>query len=679
MDDRSDVMVSGVFISGLRLGRLFKDLIVKPPTSLEDLFTQTHNFIQSEDSNNENRLWEPRRETKQHLTYKDLPRRQKDKHVSRSAARHLENHKGPHDTFATLIKSHAEILATSEEKAMLRPPPRMFAPANKRGRTKYNWHPVGARRAHTRHPPQTFPVWKKKRVIAKDQSEAITKEIHMAKEDEENTSFHTKQGIFCYGKMPFGLKNSRATYQWLMDNMFASQLGKKLRYMSMISIDVEAVNTVEETGPTWMDPIIIYLTNESLPNDLAKARKIRIKAPQYSLKHDVVYKKGYLTPWLRCVGHEQANYVLREAQFGSCGAHARARSIAQKLLDENATATEKMKKLLKVISVVRVIRTASYSYYCQYKVVSVVQNRYALSVNTFLESLSPQVVAAAKLPILNPNEFDFMEDENRTSNSPQLDNDDLKQIDADDLEEMDLKWQIAMLTMRASRRGHFARECRSPKDTRNKDTQRRSVPVGTSTSNALVSQCDGVGSYDWSFQEDEEPTNYALMEFTSSSSTSSSGSESEVALCSKACTNAYATLQSHYDKLTVDFKKSQFDVISYKSGICLAMASAVICLATVMINAQVDDLSAHNTKFTSPALTQKVFANIRRIGKGFSGVDTPLFDGMLVQQQVQDVEDAAEDEDDDNEVSAEPTPPPPTPATPSLSPTQEHIPSPPQA
>nr|GFB08112.1 hypothetical protein [Tanacetum cinerariifolium] len=106
------------------------------------------------------------------------------------------------------------------------------------------------------------------------------------------------------------------------------------------------------------------------------------------------------------------------------------------------------------------------------------------------------------------------------SNSPQLDNNDLKQIDADDLEEMDLKWQMAMLTMRARRRGNFARECRSPKDTRNKDTQRRNVPVETSTSNALVSQCDGVGSYDWSFQADEEPTNYALMAFTSSSSTS---------------------------------------------------------------------------------------------------------------------------------------------------------------
>nr|GEV75977.1 hypothetical protein [Tanacetum cinerariifolium] len=129
------------------------------------------------------------------------------------------------------------------------------------------------------------------------------------------------------------------------------------------------------------------------------------------------------------------------------------------------------------------------------------------------------------------------------SNSPQLDNDDLKKIDADDLKEMDLKWQMAMLTMRAIRRGHFEKECRSHKDTRNKDTQMRNVPVETSTSNALVSQCDGVGSYDWSFQTDEEPINYALMAFTSSSSSSS---DSKVAPCSKAYSKAYATLQSHY-------------------------------------------------------------------------------------------------------------------------------------
>nr|GEY86431.1 hypothetical protein [Tanacetum cinerariifolium] len=115
------------------------------------------------------------------------------------------------------------------------------------------------------------------------------------------------------------------------------------------------------------------------------------------------------------------------------------------------------------------------------------------------------------------------------SNSTQLDNDDLKQIDADDLEEMYLKWQMAMLTMRARRRGHFTRECMSPKDTMNKETQKSNVLVETSTSNALVSQCDGVGSYDWSFPIDEEPINYDLMAFTSSSSSNSDNEKFEKA------------------------------------------------------------------------------------------------------------------------------------------------------
>nr|GFB54372.1 hypothetical protein [Tanacetum cinerariifolium] len=140
-------------------------------------------------------------------------------------------------------------------------------------------------------------------------------------------------------------------------------------------------------------------------------------------------------------------------------------------------------------------------------------------------------------------------------------------------DEMDLKWHMAMLTMRARRRGYFVRKCRSPRDTRNKDTQRRNVPVETSTSNALVSQCDGIGSYDWSFKADEEPTNYALMAFTSSSSSSS---DNEVAPCSKACSKAYAILQSYYDKLTSDLRKSQFNVLSYKTGLESVEARLVV-------------------------------------------------------------------------------------------------------
>nr|GEU41477.1 hypothetical protein [Tanacetum cinerariifolium] len=180
------------------------------------------------------------------------------------------------------------------------------------------------------------------------------------------------------------------------------------------------------------------------------------------------------------------------------------------------------------------------------------------------------------------------------STSPQLGNEDLKQINVDDLEEMDLRWQMAMLTMWARRflqttginlsangptslgfdmskvecynchrKGYFARECRSPKDSRRNgvaEPQRWTIPVETSTSNALVSQCGGVGSYDWSYQA-EESANFALIAF----SASNSSSNTEVPSCSKAGSKAYAQLHSQYDKLTDDFRKSYFDVISYQT------------------------------------------------------------------------------------------------------------------
>nr|GEU64283.1 putative ribonuclease H-like domain-containing protein [Tanacetum cinerariifolium] len=142
-------------------------------------------------------------------------------------------------------------------------------------------------------------------------------------------------------------------------------------------------------------------------------------------------------------------------------------------------------------------------------------------------------------------------------NSPQLDNDDLKQIDADDLEEMDLKWKMAMLTVRARR-----------------FLQRTGRNLGANGPTSMGLICPrwrvitSIRKDTLQGSVDKEPTNYALMAFSSSSSSS----DNEVVSCSKACTKAYATLQSHYDKMIVDYKKSQFDVISYQT--CLESVEA---------------------------------------------------------------------------------------------------------
>ncbi|GJY45382.1 ribonuclease H-like domain-containing protein [Tanacetum coccineum] len=178
-------------------------------------------------------------------------------------------------------------------------------------------------------------------------------------------------------------------------------------------------------------------------------------------------------------------------------------------------------------------------------------------------------------------------------NSPQLVHEDLQQIHPDDMEEMDLRWQMAMLTMRARRflkntgrklivngnetisfdkskvecynchkRGHFARECRAPRnqDNKNKESSRRSVPVETSTSTALVS-CDGLGGYDWSDQAEEGP-NYALMAFSSSSPDSEVSNDS---ICSKSCLETVELLKSQNDQLLKDLKKFKLMVLGYKT------------------------------------------------------------------------------------------------------------------
>ena len=54
-------------------------------------------------------------------------------------------------------------------------------------------------------------------------------QIKMEEADQEKTSFITSQGLFYYKVMPFGLKNAGATYQRLMNKMFAHQIGRNVQ------------------------------------------------------------------------------------------------------------------------------------------------------------------------------------------------------------------------------------------------------------------------------------------------------------------------------------------------------------------------------------------------------------------------------------------------------------------
>ncbi|GJW30515.1 ribonuclease H-like domain-containing protein [Tanacetum coccineum] len=165
------------------------------------------------------------------------------------------------------------------------------------------------------------------------------------------------------------------------------------------------------------------------------------------------------------------------------------------------------------------------------------------------------------------------------------------------MEEMDLRWQMAMLTMRARRflknigrkltvnsnetigfdkskvecynchkRGHFARECKAPRNQDNKkESSRRSVPMETSTCIALVS-CDSLGRYDWSDQAEEGP-NYALMACSSSSSDSEFDEEERL---TREKDEANVALTEEWDdiqaKIDVDYQLAQDCKLKNKSS-----------------------------------------------------------------------------------------------------------------
>lgn len=82
----------------------------------------------------------------------------------------------------------------------------------------------------------------------------------------------------------------------------------------------------------WTTPLISYLRAGVLPEENGAARKLKVQASRFVLIKDVLYKRGFSRPYLRCLCQEEADYVMREVHEGICGNHSGARSLVHKLI-----------------------------------------------------------------------------------------------------------------------------------------------------------------------------------------------------------------------------------------------------------------------------------------------------------------------------------------------------------
>ncbi|GJW27579.1 putative ribonuclease H-like domain-containing protein [Tanacetum coccineum] len=146
------------------------------------------------------------------------------------------------------------------------------------------------------------------------------------------------------------------------------------------------------------------------------------------------------------------------------------------------------------------------------------------------------------------------------SNDPQLDHEDLEQLDEFDLEEIDLKWQVAKISMRIKKsKGNQESRRRDAWNSRYKAKDNGTRHRKQEETKALVT-LDGDGM-DWTSHSEDEQDNYAFMAY------SSSGSDTEVTSCSKECKESYAKIKKLYDEQREQLGDASIEIQAYTQAL----------------------------------------------------------------------------------------------------------------
>jgi len=111
----------------------------------------------------------------------------------------------------------------------------------------------------------------------------------------------------------------------------STSIGLDMEIQKHPSIEEVSTFAIQSTN-SWMTPIISFLQDGRLPQDVEEARKVRKRIARFTILNDTLYKRGFSMPYLKCIDVEEAKYILEEIHEGVCDNHAGPRSLVSKVI-----------------------------------------------------------------------------------------------------------------------------------------------------------------------------------------------------------------------------------------------------------------------------------------------------------------------------------------------------------
>ena len=97
-------------------------------------------------------------------------------------------------------------------------------------------------------------------------------------------------------------------------------------------MEVDFVLEIEIEKESWMTSFMQYMLHGVLPKRRSERRQVICKASRYVMQDGAMYQKGFSTPLLRCIAHDEIKRVLKEVHEGECGDHTGGQTLAKKIL-----------------------------------------------------------------------------------------------------------------------------------------------------------------------------------------------------------------------------------------------------------------------------------------------------------------------------------------------------------